>query len=116
MQISQAVSDVGGIDGATGQRAFQQRQIVSKVAVRSGETVVLGGLIRDNKGNGRQGIPLLQDIPVLGALFSTTTLAKDRTELLVMITPRILRNEQDVREVGSEFRSKMRDVKALLRH
>lgn len=115
MQISQAVSDVGAIDGATGQRAFRQRQIVSKVAVRSGETVVLGGLIRDNKGNGRQGIPLLQDIPVLGALFSTTTLAKDRTELLVMITPRILRNEQDVREVGSEFRSKMRDVKALLR-
>lgn len=114
MQISQAVSDVGGVDVATGQRVFQQRQIVSKVAVRSGEMVVLGGLIRDNKGNGKQGIPLLQDIPVLGALFSTTTIAKDRTELLVMITPRIIRNEQDVREVGSEFRAKMRDIKAML--
>lgn len=111
MQINQSVADVGQIDAATGQRSFLQRQITSKVAVRSGEAVVLGGLIRDNKGNGRQGVPLLQDIPFIGSLFSTTTLKKDRTELLVMITPRIMRNEQDVREVGAELRSKMTGIK-----
>jgi hypothetical protein len=86
MQINQSISDVGSIDSATGQRSFLQRMIASKVAVRSGETIVLGGLIRDNKGDGKQGIPWLQDIPVIGALFSTTTLSKTRTELLVMIT------------------------------
>lgn len=111
MQINQSVADVGQIDTATGQRSFLQRQITSKVAVRSGEAVVLGGLIRDNKGNGRQGVPLLQDLPFVGSLFSTTTLKKDRTELLVMITPRIMRNEQDVREVGAELRSKMTGIK-----
>lgn len=111
MQINQSVADVGQIDAATGQRSFLQRQITSKVAVRSGEAVVLGGLIRDNKGNGRQGVPLLQDLPFVGSLFSTTTLKKDRTELLVMITPRIMRNEQDVREVGAELRSKMTGIK-----
>lgn len=114
MQINQSISDVGGVDSATGQRSFLQRMITSKVAVRSGETIVLGGLIRDNKGDGKQGVPLLQDIPVLGALFSTTTLKKNRTELLVMITPRVVRTEQDVREVGSELKSKMQGLKPLL--
>ncbi|WP_374476089.1 type II secretion system secretin GspD [Zoogloea sp.] len=114
MQINQSISDVGSIDSATGQRSFLQRMIASKVAVRSGETIVLGGLIRDNKGDGKQGIPWLQDIPVIGALFSTTTLSKTRTELLVMITPRVVRTEQDVREVGSELKSKMQGLKPLL--
>ncbi|TYC60289.1 type II secretion system protein GspD [Zoogloea oleivorans] len=114
MQINQSISDVGSVDSATGQRTFLQRMIASKVAVRSGETIVLGGLIRDNKGDGKQGIPLLQDIPVLGALFSTTTLSKTRTELLVMITPKVVRTEQDVREVGAELKSKMYGLKPLL--
>lgn len=114
MQINQSISDVGNIDSATGQRSFLQRMIASKVAVRSGETIVLGGLIRDNKGDGKQGIPWLQDIPVIGALFSTSTLTKTRTELLVMITPRVVRTEQDVREVGSELKSKMQGLKPLL--
>lgn len=114
MQINQSVSDVGNVDSATLQRSFLQRMITSKVAVRSGETIVLGGLIRDNKGDGKQGVPLLQDIPVLGALFSTTTLKKNRTELLVMITPRVVRTEQDVREVGAELKSKMLGLKQML--
>lgn len=114
MQISQSISDVGSIDSATGQRSFLQRMISSKVSVRSGETIVLGGLIRDNKGDGRQGLPWLQDIPVFGALFGTRSLSKIRTELLVMITPRVVRTEQDVREVGSELKSKMQGLKPLL--
>lgn len=114
MQINQSISDVGNIDQATGQRSFLQRMISSKVSVRSGETIVLGGLIRDNKGDGKQGIPWLQEIPVLGVLFSTTTLSKTRTELLVMITPRVVRTEQDVREVGAELKSKMLGLKPML--
>ncbi|KAB2963284.1 secretin N-terminal domain-containing protein [Zoogloea sp.] len=114
MQINQSISDVGSVDSATGQRSFLQRMISSKVSVRSGETIVLGGLIRDNKGDGRQGLPWLQDIPVFGALFGTRTLSKTRTELLVMITPRVVRTEQDVREVGSELRSKMQGLKPLM--
>lgn len=114
MQINQSISDVGSIDSATGQRSFLQRMISSKVSVRTGETIVLGGLIRDNKGDGRQGIPWLQDVPVVGALFGTRTLSKTRTELLVMITPRVVRTEQDVREVGSELKSKMQGLRPLM--
>ena len=108
MQINQAVTDVGQIDTATGQRAFLQRQITSKVAVRSGEALVLGGLIRDNNTTGRSGVPFLQDIPLLGNLFGTNTRSGSRTELLVVITPRVVRSDQDVREVSAELRDRMK--------
>ena len=107
MTINQAVTDVGQIDVATGQRAFLQRQIASKVAVRSGETLVLGGLIRDNNTNGSNGVPGLHEIPVFGALFGTKTSNGQRTELLVIITPRVVRSDQDARDVGAEMRDRM---------
>lgn len=114
MEIDQSVTDVGQVDAATGQRAFLQRQIASKVAVPSGETVVLGGLIRDNASRGRQGVPLLADLPIVGALFGTTTLNSDRTELLVMITPRVVRTERDVRDVTDEMKQRMFTLRSFL--
>jgi len=110
MEISQAVTDVGQVDAATGQRAFLQRQFASKVAVRSGETLVLGGLIRDNTTSGKSGLPLLQDIPVLGALFGTNADSTNRTELLVVITPHVVRTEQDLRRIGQELRDQMKTI------
>ncbi|MDY0050234.1 MAG: secretin N-terminal domain-containing protein, partial [Halothiobacillaceae bacterium] len=71
MNIVQAVTDVGEIEVATGQRNFMTRQIRSRVAVRSGESLVLGGLIRDNKTQSQGGVPGLYQIPVLGSLFGT---------------------------------------------
>ena len=110
MQLSQAVTDVGQVDTATGQRAFLQRQFSSKVAVRSGETLVLGGLIRDNTTSGKTGLPLLQDIPVFGSLFGTNVKNNNRTELLVIITPRVVRTEQDVRLLGQELKDRMKTL------
>jgi general secretion pathway protein D len=107
MDINQAVTDVGQIDAATGQRAFLQRQINSKVAIRSGETVVLGGLIRDNATTGSSGIPLLHEIPIFGGLFGTKNKSAQRTELLVIITPRVVRSDQDARDVSAEMRDRM---------
>jgi general secretion pathway protein D len=109
MQISQAVTDVGPQDTATGQRSFLQRQISSKVAVRSGETLVLGGLIRDNQTDGSTGIPLLHEIPVLGALFGQKSSGGDRTELLVIITPRVVRSDQDARDISRDLRLRMKE-------
>lgn len=113
MQIDQNVTDVGAVDSATGQRAFLQRQISSKVAVRSGETLVLGGLIRDNSTTGKTGVPLLQDIPLLGNLFATNSSNGTRTELLVVITPRVVRSDIDIRSVGNELREKMQGIRLM---
>jgi len=114
MTINQSITDVGQIDIATGQRAFLQRQIGSRVAVRSGEAIVLGGLIRDGRTEGSLGIPLLSRIPVIGALFGTQTQDSARTELLVVITPRVIRTPYDAREVGVEMRDRMRGFRALV--
>lgn len=110
MQLTQAVTDVGQVDAATGQRTFLQRQFASKVAVRSGETLVLGGLIRDNTTTGKSGLPGLQDIPIFGSLFGTTAKSTNRTELVVLITPRVVRTEQDMRHVGEELRNRMKTL------
>lgn len=108
MQISQAVTDVGQVDAATGQRSFLQRQFSSKVAVHSGEALVLGGLIRDNTTTGKTGLPLLQDIPLFGSLFGATAKNTNRTELLVVITPRVVRSPQDLRQIGQELKDRMK--------
>jgi len=110
MDILQQVTDVGEIDAATGQRNFLTRQIQSRVAVRSGETVVLGGLIRDNETNGSSGLPGLSQIPVLGALFGTQSQQRDRTELLVLLTPRALEDDDALRAASTELRERMRSL------
>lgn len=113
LDVTQLVTDVGSIDGVTGQRAFLQREIKTKVAVKSGEMIVLGGLISSNTTSGNSGVPILKDIPLLGALFSNTSSVKNKTELLVMITPRIVRSEIDATDVSAELRDRMKSLKGL---
>lgn len=113
MDIQQSVTDVGEIDLATGQRSFLERNIESRVAVRTDESVVLGGLIRENASTGKSGIPWLVDIPVVGNLFGSTDNSDRRTELLVIITPRVLFNEADLREVSREMRERMRHFELI---
>ena len=72
--------------------------------------MVLGGLIRDNETEGQSGVPVLKDIPLVGALFSTTTKASTRTELLIFITPRVMESDQDLRDLNLEMRSRMRGL------
>lgn len=107
MTIDQSVTDVGPVDEATGQRSFLQRDVSSRVAVRSGETIVLGGLIRDNTSRGNLGIPILKDLPLVGPLFGTQTRNNNRTELIVLITPRVVRSDQDIRAVSEQMRQRL---------
>lgn len=113
LDISQIVTDIGpdSTSAATaGYPTFMQRQIDSKVAVRSGETLVLGGLIKDSNSNTKTGLPLLSAIPVLGALFGTHTQSAARTELLVILTPRVLRSDDDARAISRELRDRMQGL------
>ncbi len=114
MDIEQEVSDVvetttSGIDSPT----IQQRLIRTTVAIQSGETVALGGLIRDSKTVSKSGIPILQHLPLLGPLFRDTTNTADRTELLILITPRVVRNMQEARDVTDELRRRLRTLAPL---
>jgi general secretion pathway protein D len=110
LEVTQSVTDVGNIDTATRQRSFNERSVSSKVAVRDGDSVVLGGLIRDNASSGKSGVPLLMDIPVLGSLFSSTVDTSARTELLIFITPRVVESDEEVRALSIEMRDRMRGI------
>jgi general secretion pathway protein D len=114
MDINQAVTDVGPIDAATGQRTFDQRTITSRVAVQSGQSIVLGGLIRDRQIDSDSGIPGLYKIPLLGALFGKTDNLSSRTELVVLITPKVVENSQDNQNIIDDLREKMKAVAPMV--
>jgi general secretion pathway protein D len=108
MDVAQEVSDVSSTTSLT--PTILQRKIASTVAVQSGDTIVLGGLIRDNKNNTESGIPGLYKLPLLGKLFGTTQLDTSRTELLVVITPRAVTDQSEARRATEEMRSKLRGL------
>ncbi len=109
-EVSDAVqTDTSSLDSPT----IQQRRVESTVAVQSGESVALGGLIRDRRIDNLTGVPFLSDIPILGHLFKTTSEDVFRTELLILITPRVVRNLDEARAVTDELRARMMGLGAL---
>ncbi len=86
------------------------RSVQSLVAVQSGQTMVMGGLINEARKNASQGLPLLSRIPVLGGLFGDQTLNNNRTELVVFITPRMIESELDLKNVMDDLRRKMQKL------
>jgi type II secretory pathway component GspD/PulD (secretin) len=70
--------------------AENSREAKANVLVRDGETVVIGGILKDTSSNGTAGVPYLKEIPILGWLFKNMSWQKDFEELVVFITPRII--------------------------
>ncbi|NCT66776.1 MAG: type II secretion system secretin GspD [Rhodanobacteraceae bacterium] len=105
LDIQQEVSNppAGYSSGSNTNPAISQRQIQTQVAVQSGETLMLGGLIRDNRDESARGLPFVSRVPVLRNLFGSTTQSKDRTELIVLITPRVIANVDEAREATLEY-------------
>jgi general secretion pathway protein D len=106
-EVSNAVATTSSnIDAPT----IQQRQIESTVAINSGETIILGGLIRDSITENESGIPGLYKIPLVGKLFGNTSLEERRTELIVLLTPRVVRSNVDAKKITDEFRRKLQNL------
>ena len=112
LNIGQEVSLVGETDAATGNPVISQRLINSSVSVDSGETIVLGGLFSDSRSGSNAGIPILKDLPVAGNLFGNTSTSRSQTELLVLITPRIVNNQLDARRVTEQLRNRVQSLQS----
>lgn len=111
LEIDQEVSDVvatqsSGIDSPT----IQQRRITTSVSVRDGQSIALGGLMRERLSDTKTKIPLLGDVPLLGKLFTTKTTEARRTELLVMITPRVVRSTDASLVVTDDLVRRMKSI------
>ena len=111
LDVAQEVSDlsarsIAGISSPI----ISTRRIATSIAVQDGQVVTLGGLFRDSSSFGKTGLPILSRIPVLGALFGRQVKTQNRTELLILIRPHVLRTPEDARAVTEELRSKLRTL------
>lgn len=106
LEVDQEVSSVSptttsGIDSPT----ISRRSVTTDVTIRSGQTVVLGGLIQDTSAAGRNGIPVLGEIPVLGAAFGRRDQSGGRTELLALLRPHILSSPEQAEDLTERLRA-----------
>ena len=111
LDIQQEVSDVvktttSGIDTPT----IRQRKISTTVAVQSSQTIALGGLIREDETVGNDGVPFVKDIPLIGLAAKHKTTSHQRAELLVLLTPRVIRNVEDINDITDELKSQMSGI------
>lgn len=109
MDIQQQVSDADTSNVTTTQPnpRISTRSVSTQIAVQSGQTVLLGGLIKQDNAESTSSVPGLSSIPGLKWLFGTTSKSRDRTELIVLITPRVVTNAGQARQVTDEYRQQM---------
>jgi general secretion pathway protein D len=108
LDIEQEASSVvrtttSGIDSPT----IQQRKVQTRVAVNDGEALIIGGLIQERKTNQRGQVPILGEIPVLGNAFKNKTNTIERTELVIFIRPKVVRNVDQARSANEEYRRRL---------
>ncbi|OPY86677.1 MAG: Type II secretion system protein D precursor [Syntrophus sp. PtaU1.Bin208] len=110
LEISQEVSKVEGT-GVGDSPIITTRKINTSVVAAHGQTIVLGGLMEETTSLTENKVPLLGDIPFIGNLFKTTGKSKDKTELLVLVTPTILTNSDDATKVSEQLRDELKWIK-----
>lgn len=104
LKISQEVSSQqSNPNAAIGSPLILNRSVDTQVSLKEGATAVIGGLIQDNYTRGNTGVPLLKDIPFLGAAFRSDTVNKTKTELLILVTPYIIRTGDELVDAAREY-------------
>lgn len=108
LDIEQEVSDVKPTTSSTiDSPTIQQRRIKTTVTVKNGESIVLAGLMQDRSTRDRGQVPLVGDLPFLGNAFKNKTDTVARTELLIAITPNVMRDDAQVGQIAAEFRDRI---------
>ncbi len=113
MEVSQEVSKPGPPAAGSNNPPINQRQLQTQIAVQSGETILLGGLISEDSQDSNDGVPGLRRVPVLGKLFSSTKESKQRTELIVLITPQVMTNTAEARQVTEDYKLQFQGLDPL---
>ena len=110
LDIEQEISSVVPSTNATTALTptIQERKVKSSISIANGQTVLLAGLIQDQKNENKNGIPLLDELKGIGDAFANQDNTKTRTELIIFIRPQIIRDSMDAHTVAEELRSKLR--------
>jgi general secretion pathway protein D len=116
MDIQQEVSRPGARDpdiSTSGNPPINNQSVTSQVAVQSGQTVFLGGLINEQDAQGRSGVPFLNRVPFIGPLFGSRSKSGTRSETLVMITPTVIESSVDLKEISEQMEKEFSRVPPL---
>lgn len=115
MELTQEVSAPSGTTGPNDNPNISTNTLATNVAVQSGQSIILGGLIRDTVSESESGVPLLRRIPWLGRLFENTSINSDRTEIVIIIKPTVIESIDNLQKVADEFSRKFRGLEPLER-
>lgn len=115
LDIVQEVSSPGTDADNNGNVRIDTRKVKTEAAIQSGDTVLLAGLISDGVERGASGLPGLSRIPVIGGLFGTQRSRTSRNEVIVLLTPTIIRNPQEARDLTDEYGARFRAMEPLNR-
>jgi general secretion pathway protein D len=115
MKLKQVVSNVVPVSKTDAETQVQsptinKKEVSSSVAVADGETIVLGGLISDDITDNKKGVPFFYQLPIIGPLFGATTKNDIKSELVILITPRVVKGKQDSRVISNEFKRKLTSI------
>jgi general secretion pathway protein D len=91
--------------------SFTKTSVSTTLSVKDGETVAIAGLIRDTNDFSRSGVPFLSQIPILGSLFGKTSKSSQRSELIILITPHVIRTPEKLHEMTQELKDSLRNVR-----
>lgn len=110
LDVSQEVSTPRRTEtGVSASPTISTRRVETKLSLRDGSTVLLGGLIRNESSNGDAGVPFLKDIPVVGSLFKTQSTGDNQTELLIMITPYVINDDYEAEAISDAMQNTFGD-------
>ncbi len=116
LDITQEVSTPGAevTVGDSTALSFSKSLVTTSFYVKDGDTVAIAGLIHDKSDNSRTGIPFLSEIPVLGSLFGSTNRSSNRSELIILITPHVIRSHEKLQDMTQDLKDSLRNVRKLV--
>ena len=110
LEVSQEVSSAGATTtGVTTSPTISTRKVDTKLSLRDGATVLLGGLMSSTETKGDSGVPGLKDLPAVGQLFRVNNNNNTKTELIILITPYIIADDKDAQGITDAFRNRLGD-------
>jgi general secretion pathway protein D len=117
LDIEEELSEIGArTEGEDAPPNFNSREAKTSVVVKDNTSLIIGGLIAERVNEVQTGIPFLNRIPLLKHIFGRTVIEKNRTELVVMLTPRIVFDETDARALSDLYNERMGNIKELFKH
>lgn len=115
MNLAQEVSDIGEFIKELNNYIILTRKVETSLVVDDGQTIIIAGLMKSNNKNSHAGIPFFKDIPVLGYLFGGISATTAKTELIIMITPHVIKNKTEADMITSEFSQRVRDIQERMK-